>query len=178
MAATPRRKEVMRMRLLGLLMIAAVPAFGQSAPTPCSTAEFKQIDFWLGDWDARWEASPGTPAGKGSNHITRTYDGCVTEEHFDGAPLQGHSVSTYLVSTKNWRQTWVDNQGAYIDLAGGPDSAGNFVLTTLPKSGTAAASRMLFTDIKPNSFTWRWQATQDGKVWADSWVIHYVRRKS
>jgi hypothetical protein len=168
----------MRMLLIGLLTIAAAPALGQPAAAPCSTAEFKQIDFWLGEWDARWDAFPGTPAGTGSNHITRNYAGCVTEEHFDGGSFKGQSVSTYLVRTKNWRQTWVDDQGAYIDLAGGPDSHGNFVLTTLPQSSSAAASRMIFTDIKPDSFTWRWQATQDGKTWADNWVIHYTRKKT
>jgi hypothetical protein len=165
------------MLLIGLLTIAAAPALGQSAPVPCSTAEFKRIDFWLGDWDARWQAFPGTPAGSGSNHITRTYGGCVTEEHFDAGSFKGHSVSTYLMRTKSWRQTWVDDQGAYIELAGGPDSSGNFVLTTLPQSGTAAAKRMIFTDIEPDSFTWRWQATQDGKTWTDNWVIRYTRKK-
>jgi hypothetical protein len=167
----------MRTLLIGLLLV-NTPVLGQPAPaSPCSGVEFKQIDFWLGDWDARWEASPGTPAGRGSNHITRTYDGCVTEEHFEGGPLNGHSVSTYFARTKNWRQTWVDNQGGYIDLEGGPDEHGNFVLTTLARPGTAAASRMVFTDIKPDSFTWRWQATQDGRTWADSWVIRYTRKR-
>jgi hypothetical protein len=101
----------------------------------------------------------------------------VTEEHFEGGPLNGHSVSTYLVRSKNWRQTWVDNQGGYIDLEGGPDGMGNFVLTTLGRPGSAAASRMVFTDIKPDSFTWRWQATRDGKTWIDNWIIRYTRKK-
>jgi hypothetical protein len=169
----------MRAVLIGLLMITAMRVLGQSAPlSPCADVQFKQLDFWLGDWDGRWDASPGTPAGQGSNHITRTYGGCVTEEHFEGGALKGHSVSTYFVGSKNWRQTWVDNQGGYIDLEGGPDAAGNFVLTTLPRPDSAKANRMVFTDIKTNSFIWRWQATQDGKTWADSWVIRYTRKKN
>jgi hypothetical protein len=36
---------------------------------------------------------------------------------------------------------------------------------------------MLFTDIRPNSFTWHWQKTIDGKTWADGWVIAYTRKK-
>lgn len=169
----------MRARLICLLVITATPVLGQQAPaSPCAGAEFKQLDFWLGAWDDRWDAFPGTPAGRGSNHITRTYGGCVTEEHFKGAPLSGHSVSTYVAGTKNWRQTWVDNQGSYIDLEGGPDGSGNFVLSTLPQSGSAKANRMVFTDIKPDSFTWRWQASQDGRAWTDSWIIRYTRKKS
>ena len=169
----------MRVMLIVLLMSTTTHVFGQSPPvSPCAGAEFKQMDFWLGDWDARWDASPGTPAGQGSNHITRTYDGCVTEERFEGGPLNGHSVSTYFVGTKKWRQTWVDNQGGYIDLEGGPDGTGNFVLTTLPRGGSLKANRMVFTDIKPNSFLWRWQGTQDGKTWVDSWVIRYTRKRN
>ena len=100
----------MRVLLMGLLMLAGTPVLGQSAPAaPCAGAEFKQLDFWLCDWDARWDASAGTPAGRGRNHITRTYGGCVTEEHIKGGPLHGHSVSTYFAGTKNWRQTWVDS---------------------------------------------------------------------
>jgi hypothetical protein len=37
--------------------------------------------------------------------------------------------------------------------------------------------RMVFEDIMPNSFTWRWQRSTDaGATWTDAWVIHYVRR--
>ncbi len=167
-----------------VLIIAAVaimsggPAFASDSPA-CAAAEFRQLDFWLGEWDAKWDPSPGD-TGVGSNHITKSYEGCVIEEHFDGHPgqhLMGHSVSTYFAPTKTWRQTWVDNEGGYIDLSGGPDGAGNFVLTTLPRAGSAAASRMIFTDIKTDSFTWRWQKTLDGKQWSDSWVIYYTRKK-
>ena len=90
----------------------------------------------------------------------------------------GHSVSIYFAPTKQWRQTWVDNEGGYIDLTGGPDAKGNFILTTLPRPANPKASRMIFTDIKPGSFTWRWQKTTDGRTWADSWVIFYTRRKN
>jgi hypothetical protein len=162
------------------LTLVSLPAFAQASAAPppvgCSGPETQQIDFWLGDWDGAWDATPGTPAGTAVNHITRTYDGCVTEEHFDGGSLKGHSVSVYFAPAKEWRQTWVDNQGSYIDLTGGPDGRGNFMLTTLPKP-SGKANRMIFTDIKPDSFTWRWQANTDGKTWADSWVIRYTRKK-
>jgi hypothetical protein len=37
---------------------------------------------------------------------------------------------------------------------------------------------MVFTDIKADSFTWRWQVSKTGKTWEDRWVIHYTRKKS
>ena len=167
----------MRIALAALFVLAAGPTIAAAPPLAgCASPESKQIDFWLGDWDAKWNASPGNPAGEGTNSITRTYDGCVTEEHFDGGALKGHSVTLYFAPTQEWRQTWVDNQGSYIDLMGGPDGKGDFVLTTLPKP-SGRASRMIFTDIKPDSFLWRWQASADGKTWVDSWVIRYMRKK-
>ena len=51
------------------------------------------------------------------------------------------------------------------------------VLKTLPRP-SGRANRMIFTDIKPDSFTWRWQGTTDGKAWADSWGIRYTRKKA
>ena len=170
----------MRFTFAALLAIAASPALAAEAPTPsnCNAPEYRQLDFWVGDWDAKWAPSEGD-TGIGSNHITRSYEGCVIEEHFDGHPAQhlmGHSVSMYVAPTKMWRQTWVDNEGGYIDLSGGPQPNGDFVLTT-PVRPNGKISRMIFTDIKPDSFTWRWQSSADGKAWADSWVIEYTRKK-
>ena len=117
----------------------------------------------------------------GTNRITRSYDGCVIQEHFDGAPsmhLKGHSISIWFAPTRDWRQTWVDNEGEYFNLRGGPNGKGDFVLTNVRLSEKAPHLRMVFTDIKPDSLTWRWQASKDGKAWADRWVIFYARKKA
>ena len=156
------------------LLSLSLPAQAATTSPPCAGTEFRQLDFWLGNWNAVWKG------GKGSNHITKSYGGCVIEEHFDGRPgqtLMGHSVSIYYAPAKAWRQNWVDNEGSYFDLRGGPGEKGDFVLTTLPRENNVHANRMVFTDIKPESFTWRWQGTTDGKTWVDSWVIYYTRMK-
>jgi hypothetical protein len=85
------------------------------------------------------------------------------------------SVSLYHAQTRQWRQTWVDNQGSYFDLVGGPNGK-DFVLTNLRQRSDAPHLRMIFTDIKTHSFTWRWQKSDDGKTWTDSWVIHYEKK--
>lgn len=84
---------------------------------PCSTPEARQFDFWLGEWDLTWGEG-----GKGRNVITREYGGCVIQEKFDWQPgmdLQGMSVSTYDAKRGVRQQTWVDNNGSYLDLVGG-----------------------------------------------------------
>lgn len=147
----------------------------------CALPQFRQLDFWVGVWDVRWDASPGQSAGRGTNTITRELGNCVIKEHFEGGPstgdLIGHSVSTYHAAPKLWRQTWVDNQGGYFALTGGPAADGTFVLENTRLGETSPYRRMVFEAIKPNSLTWRWQGSKDnGATWQDSWVIHYTRR--
>lgn len=174
----------MRTILAALAVLACVGcALAHAQPAaapPCGTPEFRQMDFWVGVWDVRWEAASGIPAGQGVNTITRAYGDCVIQEAFDGGPatggLIGHSVSTYHAPLQRWRQTWVDNQGGYFALVGGPEGD-DFVLVSSRVTDNAPVQRMVFTDITPDSLTWRWQRTPDGgATWADQWVIQYTRR--
>jgi hypothetical protein len=149
-------------------------------PAPCAGAEFHHMDFWLGSWDVRWDASPGQPAGQGTNVVTRDFDGCVIHEHFNGGSstgsLLGESWSLYHAPTQHWRQTWVDNQGGYFALMGGLEGD-KFILISKSVSDNTPRQRMVYEDITPNSFTWRWQGSTDrGATWTDSWVIHYTRQ--
>jgi hypothetical protein len=158
----------------------SAPTPTQAAPQPaCSGAEARQLDFWIGDWELSWPnpAKPGEIL-RGQNRVTRELDGCVIEENFSGTPaipLRGRSLSTY--NNGKWRQTWVDNQAGYIDLAG-EFSNGQMVLAreiTLP-NGNQVRQRMVFKNIKPDSLDWSWERSTDGgKTWQIVWPIHYER---
>lgn len=70
----------------------------------------------------------------------------------------------------------MDNQGGYFALIGGP-VGDDFILTSYRINSDTPVQRMVFEDITENSFTWRWQRTQDaGLTWTGAWVIHYKRR--
>ncbi|MFN0184787.1 MAG: hypothetical protein ACKVQR_13315 [Aquabacterium sp.] len=148
-------------------------------PAACSGPAFRQLDFWLGHWSVRWDASPGLPAGSGTNTVTSAYGGCVVQEAFNGGAstggLVGHSVSVYHAPVQRWRQTWVDNQGGYFALVGGPEGDRFVLVSSRLKEGTPA-QRMVFEAITERSLTWRWQVTPDaGATWSDRWVIYYSR---
>jgi hypothetical protein len=147
-------------------------------PAPCSSEEFRQLDFWVGDWHAEWDNGDGT-TGHGENHITRDEFGdCVIYERFSGAGLNGMSVSTYFAPLGLWRQAWVDDQGGFFSLSGGPDTSGefDFVLTNTRLAETAPHRRMVWQDVTEDEFTWRWQGrATDDEDWGDLWVIHYSR---
>lgn len=155
------------------------------APPPCSTPEFKQFDFWLGEWELEGKSPvPNKPneftTGRHKNTITKTFDGCVIQENFDDLNgFHGMSVSTYDTTLGKWKQTWVDNTGTYIDTIG-EFKDGKMVLQRklVNARGIPVIQRMTFSNIKPDSFDWDWEASRDeGKTWVLAWKIHYVRKK-
>jgi Protein of unknown function (DUF1579) len=168
--------------LAALLQAATAAPAAAPPPPPCSTSEYRQLDFWVGEWNAEF-ALPGGKAGHAVNRITRNeYGDCVISEHFEQADIGyvGASHSTYDPLKKKWVQTWVDNQGGYITLAGGPVQGQPYsfeLVTVEPRGPGRVHSRMIWQDVKPDSFTWRWQGQNAEGGYADSWVIKYKRRK-
>jgi hypothetical protein len=154
------------------------------APPPCSGPEWKQLDFWVGEWDASWPASAGTPAGTATNRIEKILDGCVVSENFAGSGpggLVGKSYSTYNPQRKKWQQTWVDNQASYLDFIGDlskPDEK-IFAMDVTGRNGKRLQMRMVFHHITADAFDWRWERSADGgKSWQVQWPIHYTRKKA
>jgi hypothetical protein len=156
--------------------LVASAATAQTTPTyGCDTPESRRYDFWVGEWEL---AHSGT---KSANHITKALDGCVIVEQFTGAPgtkLDGTSVSTFDRATKRWRQTWVDNTGAYLDFTGGTDNGDPTFEREFVRDGKAIRQRMVFRNITPASLKWLWQSSPDGgKTWSTQWEIDYKRVK-
>ena len=156
--------------------LVASAATAQTTPTyGCDTPQSRRYDFWVGEWEL---SHSGT---KSANRITKALDGCVIVEQFTGAPgtkLDGTSVSTYDRATRRWRQTWVDNTGAYLDFVGGADNGDPTFEREFVRDGKAIRQRMVFRDVKPASLKWLWQSSHDGgKTWDTQWEIGYKRLK-
>lgn len=148
----------------------------KTPPPPCSGPEYRQFDFWLGEWDAVW-----SDTGKGHNTVTQELGLCVIEENFstDGdSPFIGRSLSMYDSRTDQWRQTWVDNTGAYLDFEGG-QVADSMILSreAVDKAGKTSYQRMVWYNIETDAFDWSWQKSTDGgTVWQEQWGIQYTRK--
>jgi hypothetical protein len=157
-------------------------ALAQSAPPACTQPEFSQFDFWVGEWNAAWPGNKPDEVQHGRNTIRKVLGNCVVQEQFDGGdalPLRGMSVSTYVPAQKKWKQTWVDNQGAYLDFTGELSGA-QMVLSrhAINPKGQAIEQRMVYKNIKPDAFDWSWeQSTDGGKSWTVAWPIHYTRAR-
>ena len=148
--------------------------------------EFRQMDFWVGEWDLEF-TNPDGSIGHAENRVTRDAHGdCVITEHFrqpnggpGGADYTGSSFSTYDRGSRSWRQMWVDNQGGLFDLRGGPVTGAGHVFELVniePRGPDRRTMRMIWQDVTPDSLVWRWQAKADDGIWRDAWVLRYRRR--
>jgi len=154
-----------------------------TAANPCAAPEQKQLDFWVGEWDLTWPGEKQGEVDRGSNSIRRVLESCVVEENFSGESamhLRGKSVSLFDARAGKWKQTWVDNEGGYLDFVG-EFKDGQMILArdALRPDGTKVVQRMVFKNITHNEFDWSWESSKDGgKTWQVQWPIHYKRKNS
>lgn len=140
---------------------------------PCNTPEFRQFDFWVGDWNVESTAAPGTMS---RNLITRINDGCTIREQFTTkAGYEGTSLSFYDASRKVWHQTWIDNQGGALYLEGGLEGR-NMVLRTV--ADRQDVQRVTWTPLDGSRIRHLWESTTDGgKTWTTAFDGYYSRRE-
>lgn len=172
----------MRATILTILLLGSL-GFGQQSPAanPCAVPQQKQFDFWVGEWDLTWPGGKQGELAHGTNQIRRTMDGCVVEENFNGGdsmPLRGMSLSTFDTRSGQWKQTWVDNQGGYLDFLGAFQNRQMILSRAARKpDGTVFLQRMVFKNITRDAFDWSWESSTDnGKSWKVVWPIHYTRK--
>lgn len=169
----------MKHNLTILLLIVFSITFSTNAKEPCSTKEASEFNFWIGDWDLTWKDKDGNLL-KGTNSIKKVLDGCVIEEDFaaEDSGFKGKSISVYSPRAEKWLQTWVDNNGGYLNFEGG--KAGDKMILSrsfTDKNGNNLQTRMVFKNIQKDNFDWSWERSTDGgESWQVNWLIHYKRK--
>ena len=140
------------------------------------------FDFWVGDWEATWDEGEGK-IGKGTNSIRKVLDEKVIEENFvilegQSKGFKGTSISVYQPQTDTWKQSWADNNGGFYYFKGKFDGNKRIFQTDVfdTQNGNKFTQRMVFYDIKKQSMTWDWEASNDGgETWTLNWRINYTR---
>ena len=105
---------------LAVLAAATVTLGTATAATPaarCDAGEYRQFDFWLGDWDT-FEAGDATTSVARA-HVDLIAAGCAVHELYqqtDG--LIGDSILSFDPVRKLWQQTWVTNYGSLMVISG------------------------------------------------------------
>ncbi|HEX3234925.1 MAG TPA: hypothetical protein VHR41_12055 [Gemmatimonadales bacterium] len=152
------------------------PLSAQATRPKCDLAEYRQFDFWIGDWEV-------TTQGKqaGTNLVTREEDGCLIHEHWTGAKGgTGQSLNFFDRGDARWHQVWVSNDGGVLNLAGSYVE-GTLTLRgeTKQADGTRLMHRLSF-HLNPDSTVRQfWEISSDkGKTWASSFDGLYRKRKA
>ena len=173
--------------LVSIMTILLAWSFPPGTPHPVPNTSVKismdsaAFDFWLGKWNATWSDSAGTYHA--TNTITRKMDGHFIHESFEilDGPMKGfkgESFSTLDKQSGQWKQTWIDNQGAYLDFVGKEEGGIKiFERNFVNKAGDTIRQRMRFMNIKTDSFDWDWQRSKNGAEWKLLWALKYSRVK-
>ena len=98
-------------------LLGASPA---SAVPPCATPEYRQFDFWIGDWDV-YDVGDEKPSMR--IQVEKILDGCALKETYrDVHGMVGESLNLYDAPRKVWHQTWATNRGQVLLLDGTLDN--------------------------------------------------------
>jgi hypothetical protein len=141
---------------------------------PCQKPEYRQFDFWVGDWDVH---SPNGPS-VGHNLVTLEQDGCLLLEHWTASSggQTGTSFNYYDVRDKKWHQLYLDNSG---NAGAFPAMAGNLVdrkMVLLTDENQMPVSRWTWYVLGPGKVRQMAEQSSDGKkTWNIVWDSVYAK---
>lgn len=133
---------------------------------PCATAQDRQFDFWLGNWNF---SAPGSFPG--TDDVTLAAGGCLVDESFqDSSQTRGRSVSLFSRQDGRWHQTYVDTRGGRLVMAGGFVN-GRMVLDV------SATERFVWQTLDARTVRYAGERTVDGgATWTTNFDARYTRR--
>jgi hypothetical protein len=175
-----RSQRHARAALVAVALSLVAPAFAQTASAPgakpCESSEHRQFDFWVGHWDVF------STAGKkiGENRIAVIADGCALLEEWTGnGSVTGKSLNIYDATDRRWHQTWVDNSGTLLMLAGKLVDRSMVMSMTGPSPTDPKATvvqRITWTPASDGSVRQLWELSSDAeKSWTVLFDGRYVR---
>lgn len=162
--------------LLGVLsgLTAVTPLGAQTISQRCSGDEYRAFDFWLGEWNVVNRAATTANPQVAVNRISLASDGCALREEYSNGTYSGTSLSYYDATSQQWRQTWVDNQGASIIMAG------TVWENSLSMSWRAngAGHRLTWTLLDTGQVRQHWERSEDdGRTWTTVFDGRYTKRE-
>lgn len=164
------------MRIL-ILLAALLPLALQAAerPEPCSTPEYRQFDFWLGEWQVFNQEGDKV----GENRITLEQGKCVLHEHWVGARGgTGESFNIYDSRRGVWHQTWVAASGNLLLLDGGFVDGKMVLQGTQPlPDGKTMHNRISWIPQDDGSVHQVWEQSMDGgENWKTGFYGMYMKK--
>lgn len=97
-----------------------VAALAATSPTAagCGEDAYRQLDFWIGDWDVFEADAPQGPV-QARARVERIVGGCAIRERYEQSDgLVGESLLAYDPVREQWQQTWITNRGSLMLISG------------------------------------------------------------
>jgi hypothetical protein len=104
-----------------------------------TSPEYRQFDFWIGDWDTFEVSSPNKIVAR--NRATSILDACALEVYEQRDGLNGQSFTIYDAARKVWHQSWVTNRVQLLTIEGGMQ--GDRMVLTGTDRGADGKSRLI-----------------------------------
>jgi hypothetical protein len=150
----------------GLLAVAGGAHAPRGVPKPCDAPEYREFDFFAGEWDAYEIGTPEKLIGR--NSVTPMVGGCALREVYrqnDG--LQGESFSVYDARRRVWHQSWVTNRGQLL-LLDGKLEGGRMVLTGTDRAtdGESAVIRGTWSVVSGGVRETAERSVDGGRTWS------------
>jgi hypothetical protein len=138
----------------------------------CESAESRQLDFWLGEWDV---SPSGSTAVLAESSITLHDQGCVIIENW--RPLMGahgFSINVYDATDQQWHQTYAGAGGRRSVYAGAyTDGAMRLGMVT----GAPGTQRMSYQRMDENTVRqWGERLDPATNTWVGTFDFTYRRR--
>jgi hypothetical protein len=181
MNQTLRRKLLRRaLAALGLACITPVVAAAEttaSSSPDCAAPEYRQLDFWIGDWDTLEADAPDGPSIARAR-VEPIAQGCAIHELYEqNDGLVGDSILSYDPVRKQWQQTWVTNRGAIMVLWGGfKDGALVLEGESHLKDGRSVMQRITWKAQDAGVRESAVQSKDGGKTWTPAFDVLFVKR--
>jgi len=148
---------------------AALETMDRTAHPCLHSPEFRQFDYWLGEWDVE---IGGQKLAKSS--IQLILDDCVIFENYSGqGGYAGKSFSLYDTASKKWEQRYVDTGGALHNWTGGLVDG----VMTFRWDHDNTLNRMTYTKEGPDKVRQILETSTDGKSWTKTYDGLYIRRR-
>jgi len=145
------------------------------AVNPCKAkSEFRQFDFWIGEWDAK--NTQGITVG--SSSIQLILNQCIIFENWSTPVSSGKSFNIFNSSDNKWHQTWVDDKGTFTHYVGEFKDDKMVLIAESVAGGKKTLLKMTFSKLPSGDVRqFGENSTDDGKTWTIAFDFTYTRRK-